>query len=225
MPRSARIVVPNYPYHITQRGNYRQKIFEDQEDRSIYLTWMNEYSKRYDLTLLAYCLMDNHVHFIVIPGEERSLSKVFSIVHMRYSQYYNKKRGTAGHLWQGRFYSCLLDEMHLMAAMRYVEKNPVRARLVKKAWNWKWSSARLHTGRSKEIIGLGDIKEIVDLGVEGWEEYLEGDEIKEELEKIRKNTMLGRPMGSSRFIEELEKKVGSIIRRLPRGRPRKKIKY
>ncbi|MGB7293925.1 MAG: hypothetical protein WBD99_17285 [Thermodesulfobacteriota bacterium] len=112
-----------------------------------------------------------------------------------------------------------------MVAMRYVEKNPVRARLVKKAWNWKWSSAALHTGRSKEIIGLGDIKEIVDLGVEGWEEYLEGDEIREELEKIRKNTMLGRPMGRSRFIEELEKKVGSIIRRLPRGRPRKRIKY
>jgi len=143
---------------------------------------------------------------------------------MRYSQYFNKKKGTAGHLWQGRFYSCLLDEMHLMAAMRYVEKNPVRARLVKKAWNWKWSSAAFHTGRSKEIVGLGDIEEIVDLRVEGWEEYLEGDEIKEELEKIRKNTMLGRPMGSSRFIDELEKKVGSVIRTLPRGRPRKKIK-
>jgi putative transposase len=224
MPRTARIVVPNYPYHITQRGNYRQKIFDDQEDRSMYLTWINEYSRKYDLTPLAYCLMDNHVHFVVIPGEEHSLSKVFSIVHMRYSQYYNKKKGTAGHLWQGRFYSCLLDEMHLMAAMRYVEKNPVRARLVKKAWNWKWSSAGFHTGRSKEIIGLGDIKEVVDLGVEGWEEYLEGDEIREEVEKIRKNTMLGRPMGSSRFIEELERKVGSVIRTLSSGRPRKRIK-
>src|SRR3990170_4888939 len=224
MPRTARIVVPNYPYHITKRGNYRQKIFDDQEDRSIYLNWINEYSKKYDLTLLAYCLMDNHVHFVAIPGEDNSLSKVFSIVHMRYSQYYNKKKGTTGHLWQGRFYSCLLDEMHLMAAMRYVEKNPVRARLVRKAWNWKWSSAGFHTGRSKGIIGLGDIKEVVDLGVEGWEEYLEGEEVKEELEKIRKDTMLGRPMGSSRFIDELEKKVGSVIRTLPRGRPRKKIK-
>ncbi len=224
MARSARIVVPNYPFHITQRGNYRQKIFDDQEDRSTYLKWINEYSKKYDLTPLAYCLMDNHVHFVAIPGEENSLSKVFSVVHMRYSQYYNKKKATGGHLWQGRFYSCLLDEIHLMAAMRYVEKNPVRARLVKKAWDWKWSSAGFHTGRSTEILGLGDIEEIVGLGVEGWEEYLEGDEIKKELEKIRKNTMLGRPIGSSRFMAELEKKVGSIIRTLPRGRPRKKTK-
>ena len=224
MARTARIVVPNYPYHVTQRGNYRQKIFDDQEDRSIYLNWISEYSKKYDLTLLAYCLMDNHVHFVVIPGGEHSLSKVFSIVHMRYSQYYNKKRVTAGHLWQGRFYSCLLDEMHLMAAMRYVEKNPVRARLVRKAWNWEWCSAGFHTGRSKDIIGLGDIREILDLGIEGWKEYLEADEIREEVEKIRRNTMLGRPMGSSRFMEELEKKVGSVIKTLPRGRPRKRIR-
>jgi putative transposase len=100
-----------------------------------------------------------------------------------------------------------------MAAMRYVEKNPVRASLVKKAWDWKWSSAGFHTGRSEDIKGLGDIEEIVDLGVDGWEEYLEDDEIREELEKRRKNTMLGRPIGSSRFMAELEKerKRGQIF--------------
>jgi len=118
MPRTTRVVVPNYPYHITQRGNYRQKIFENEENRFKYLNWINEYSKKYNLTLLAYRL-----------GEEHSLAKVFSIVHLRYSQYFNKKSGSTGHLWQGRYYSCLLDELHLMAAMRYVEKNPVRERL------------------------------------------------------------------------------------------------
>lgn len=95
---------------------------------------------------------------MVIPEEDYSISKVFSVGHMRYSRYYNKKKATAGHVWQGRFYSCLLDEMHLMAAMRHVKKNPVRARLVRKAWNWEWSSAALHTGRSKEIIGIGILR-------------------------------------------------------------------
>ncbi len=222
MPRTARIVVPNYPYHITQRGNYRHKIFENEENRFKYLNWINEYSKKYNLTLLAYCLMNNHVHFVVIPTEEHSLAKVFSIVHMRYSQHFNKKSGSTGHLWQGRFYSCLLDELYVMAAMRYVEKNPVRARLVRKAWEWRWSSAAGHTGRSRETIELGDINDIVDLGENGWEQYLESDEIEEEIEKIRKNTMLGRPLGTPRFIEEVEKKLGRVIRVLPRGRPRKK---
>ena len=92
MPRTARIVVPDLPYHITQRGNYRQDVFEDDEDRLGYLSWIDEYSKKYKLSIVAYCLMDNHVHFIAIPREEDSLAKVFSISHMRYSQYFNKKK-------------------------------------------------------------------------------------------------------------------------------------
>ena len=123
MPRTARLVVPNYIYHITQRGNYRQNIFQDDEDRLRYLSWIDEHSKKYNLSLFAYCLMDNHVHFIAIPRKEESLAKVFSIIQMRYSHYVNRKKISC-HLWQGHFYSCVLDELHLMIALRYVEKNP-----------------------------------------------------------------------------------------------------
>ncbi|MDA2918636.1 transposase [Desulfobacterota bacterium AH_259_B03_O07] len=224
MPRTARIVVPNYPYHITQRGNYQQNIFVDEADRLKYVTWIKEYSKKHNLALLAYCLMDNHVHFIVIPGEEKSLSRVFSIVHMRYSQYFNKKRKLSGHLWKGRFYSCILDEVHLMAALRYVENNPVRARLVKKAWERKWGSAAHHTGRSKDFLDLEDVENMVDMGESGWDEYLESDEIEDELDRIRKHTMLERPLGTPKFFEEIDRKVGRVIKALPRRRPREKKK-
>ena len=222
MARTARIVAPNYPYHITQRGNYRQAVFENKEDRKKYLLWIDEYSQKYNLSLLAYCLMDNHVHFIAIPAQEDSLSKVFSIVHMRYSQYFNKKMGASGHLWQGRFYSCVLDEPHLMAAIRYVERNPVRAGLVNKAWEWQWSSAAFHSGVSNMEINLEDIKGILDIDVTGWEQYLNTEDNEDQINIIRRNTKQGRPIGTSGFIEEIGAKVGRVLKTLPRGRPKKK---
>src|SRR3989338_9323170 len=108
MPRIARIVVPGHAYHITQRGNYRRKIFRNDKDRSKYLSWIGEYSHRFHLSIIAYCLMDNHVHFIVRPRKEESLAKVFSAAHMRYAQYYNRERKASGHLWQGRVFFFLL---------------------------------------------------------------------------------------------------------------------
>jgi putative transposase len=159
MPRIARIVAPGHPYHVTQRGNYRQAIFRNDEDRARYLSWVNEYSRKFHLSVWAYCLMDNHVHFIVQPREEKSLAKVFSVAHMRYAQYFNKERKASGHLWQGRFYSCLLDEPYLMAAMRYVDRNPVRAKMVKSPSQWKWSSAAAHIGGTDERVDVVAIKE------------------------------------------------------------------
>jgi putative transposase len=154
MPRIARVVVPDHPYHVTQRGNGRQPIFLDDADRLCYLSWINDYSLKHHLSLLAYCLMENHVHFIVLPGKEDALAKTFSIAHMRYAQYFNRKRKGSGHLWQGRFFSYVLDETYLMAAMRYVERNPVRAKMVEKPWQWEWSSAAAHVGRSDGKVNL-----------------------------------------------------------------------
>ena len=161
MQRTARLVVPIYIYHITQRGNQRQNIFQDDEDRLRYLSWIPvcrqagmSTARNIIYHWFAYCLMDNYVHFIAIPRKEESLAKVFSITHMRYSQYFNnnKKKNTSGHLWQGRFYSCVLDKPHLLVALRYMEKNPVRAGIVEKAWQWKWSSATAHINRSTGTI-------------------------------------------------------------------------
>ena len=144
MARMARIIVPNIPHHLTQRGNYRQIVFDTNNDRVQYLSWIKEYSERYGLKVWAYCLMDNHVHFIVVPSDTDSLAKTFNQAHMRYSQYHNEKIGKRGHLWQGRFYSCPLDEVHLYASVRYVEMNPVRAGIIEKAEDYAWSSAKSH---------------------------------------------------------------------------------
>jgi putative transposase len=221
MPRTARIVIPDLPYHITQRGNYRQDIFQDNEDRLSYLSWINDYSKKYKLSIFAYCLMDNHVHFIVIPRKEDSLARVFSISHMRYSQYFNKKKKASGHLWQGRFYSCVLDEGYLLAALRYVERNPVRAGIVRKPWRWKWSSAGVHVGQGDGVINLENITTVIDTTAEEWKEYIDLDENEEEVEDIRKHTLLGRPLGTKDFIAKLGKRIGMVLSVLPRGRPKK----
>ena len=129
MPRIARAVAPGYPHHVTQRGNYRQIVFEDEEDFQQYKTWLKDYSGKFGLKIWAYCLMNNHVHFVCVPTKEYSLAKTFNTLHMRYSQYINRKKGAKGHLWQGRFFSCSLDEIHLYAAVRYIENNPVRAKI------------------------------------------------------------------------------------------------
>ena len=149
MPRIARVVIPNIPHHVTQRGNFGQNVFEDDTDRSVYLKWLHEYGQRYGTKFWAYCLMTNHVHYIVVPEYKNSLAMTFNQTHMRYSQYVNRKHNRCGHLWQGRFYSCLLDEDHLYAAMRYVERNPVRAGLKQQSEKYKWSSAASHVFKKK----------------------------------------------------------------------------
>ncbi len=156
MPRISRAVAVGYPHHIAQRGNYQQHVFEDEEDYIQYLQWLKEYSQKYSLKIWAYCLMNNHVHFVCMPMKDDSLARTFNTLHMRYSQYFNKKKKVTGHLWQGRFYSSSLDERHLYAAIRYVENNPVRAKIVEKPHEYKWSSARAHVYRRIDHVLTND---------------------------------------------------------------------
>ncbi len=222
MPRIARVVAVGLPHHITQRGNYRQDVFVDDNDRTQYLSWLNKYSVKFDLSILAFCLMQNHVHLIAIPNREDSLSKVFNAVHMRYSQYFNRKRKIAGHLWQSRFYSCVLDEFHLMAAARYIERNPVRAHIVNKPWHWKWSSAQFHSNNKQPLLKLGNLFKLIDIPRHSWKEFIDSGSEQKAVENIRKHTLAGRPLGTMPFIERLEKKFGRRLRALSRGRPKKK---
>ena len=163
MPRIARVVVKGYPHHITQRGNYKQPIFIDDADRSKYLSLIQSESKQYGLTVLAFCLMDNHVHFIGIPNHEESMGKVFKYANMKYSQYFNKKMGVKGHLFQGRYYSCLMGKTHMIACARYIERNPVRAKITRKPYNYKWSSAQIHCSMNNEDILLKGVKSFLDV--------------------------------------------------------------
>lgn len=220
MPRIARIVAVGLPHHIIQRGNYRQEVFHDDNDRSQYLSWIRDYSLKYRLSILAYCLMPNHVHFIAIPEEEDSLARTFNYAHMRYSQYFNKKIKARGHLWQGRFYSCILDQSHLLIAARYIERNTVRSGLVKKPWEWSWSSAPYHIGKENSILNLGDLFKFTDMPYDSWEQYIDSKEEEMSLEAIRRHTFTGRPIGTIDFVKKLEDKFGRRLLALPRGRPR-----
>ena len=220
MARIARVVAVDYPHHLTQRGNNRQAIFNDDEDRRKYLSFIDNYSRKYKLTILAYCLMPNHVHFIGVPEKLESLAKTFNFAHMRYAQCFNKKTRSCGHLWQGRFYSCILDEGHLLMAARYIECNPIRAAMVKKAWEWKWSSAGYHIGVEKNsIIRMGNLFDYIDFSQREWKEYLQMAENDKVITKLRKYTKTGLPLGTEEFVKKLEAKVGKTLRFVPRGRP------
>ena len=147
MARLARVVVPELPHHVTQRGNRRQQTFFCDDDYRRYLDLMRQWCTQYQVQIWAYCLMPNHVHLILVPPSEDGLARAVGEAHRRYTRHVNFREGWRGHLWQGRFASFVMDEAYLLAATRYVERNPVRARLVDRAADWPWSSAGVHTGR------------------------------------------------------------------------------
>lgn len=222
MPRVARIVAPDLPHHVTQRGNYRQNVFDDDSDRRRYLLWINEYSHKYNLSIIAYCLMSNHVHFIVIPKNEDSVARTFNSAHMRYSQYRNKNMNVTGHLWQGRFFSCILDERRLTAAARYIERNPARARIVKNPCEYIWSSAKNHAGISKnDIIDTSGLFKCIEIAQKEWKDFISREDRPDEVAAIRKYTLTGRPLGGSAFIKKLEKALSMRLQAMPVGRPKK----
>jgi putative transposase len=222
MPRIARLVVPDYPHHVTQRGNYRQDVFRNDADRKQYLEFMASYSKRYRLDILSYCLMDNHVHFIAVPKDEDSLGRTFGVAHTRYSQYLNQRTASSGHLWQGRFYSCVLDERHLVATVRYIERNPVRAKMVNNPIDHAWSSARSHTDASfRDIINTSPLFEYISITQKEWSEFINNDDDPDDMAQIRNHTMTGRPLGGESFISRLENMFEERLHALPVGRPKR----
>ena len=157
MPRTARVVIPGCVHHVTQRGNNRQDVFFVDADRQMFLQYLREAAERFALRVEGYCLMTNHIHLVVTPQREDSLAGALKRVNQLYAQYVNRLHGRSGHLWQNRFFSCPLDREHLWRALVYVERNPVRARLCRKAWQWQWSSAArpLRRGRSLGLAGHG----------------------------------------------------------------------
>jgi len=219
MPRVARITAIGYPHHVTQRGNYRQRVFKSQNDYKQYLSWLKEYSDKNALDIWAYCLMPNHVHFICVPQNSDSLARTFNTLHMRYAQYVNKKQGMCGHLWQGRFYSCILDEKHLFAAVRYVENNPVRAGLVQEPEEYPWSSAKGHVTKGGDIILCND--SYIHNDIKDWLSYLKSDTDSDVVEGIRAKTRIGRPYGEDAFTARIGKKLSIELTARRRGRPKK----
>ncbi len=222
MARFARIVVPGYPHHITQRGNRRMGVFFSNADRTAYLAHMRTACDRYGVEIWAWCLMGNHVHCVAVPKKEDSLARCFSEAHGKYTRRVNKREGWTGHLWQARFCSSVLDEPHMIAAVRYVERNPVRAGIARLPWRYQWSSARWHTGRVRTdplISGDGVLQDLI----EDWERYLLDDDDQEFVDRVRTESFVNRPLGGEPFVRLLERRFGrSLIRKKP-GRPTRRM--
>jgi len=201
MPRIARIVIPEVPHHIIQRGNRRQPVFFTDEDRHFYLSLLLKWSNKERLSIWAYCLMANHLHCVAVPSLPTSLARTFAEVHKRYSQVINKRYGWRGYLWQGRFLSYPMDEFYRYRAIRYVELNPVRAGIVKDATDYPWSSARAHVFGEEDFLLSRN-----PLGMTGaeWAKYLAEGNKEPEAEIFRECIRSERPMGGEDFLKRIK---------------------
>lgn len=216
MCRTRRLVVPGSPHHVTQRGNYRQTVFDNDEDCRTYLDLLKEFSEKEGVRLWAWCLMSNHMHAVAVPTDRDSLARAFGRTNGEYARRVHARSGRRGHLWQARFFSCALDESRLGAAIRYVELNPVRAGLVLDPADHPWSSARVHLGLERNpLLGTGCP---IDFSPEEWRLFLQEGIDEQEAEALRKGTRTGRPMLQREEIRRLEKGTGQVLRPGTRGR-------
>lgn len=220
MARLARFVHPGIPYHVTHRGNRRQAIFTSDSDRLIYRNLLGEYAAKAGLAIWGYCLMPNHVHLLLVPSAATSLAKGIGLAHRRFAQMQNARHGWTGHLFGGRFYSCALDHAHTWACIRYIERNPVRARLVERAEDWPWSSAAAHGGAYQDTL-LDAGRPFPGTLRGGWLEWLTLPPSEQELLAIRGATRTGRPCGSSDWVHQLEQTTSRTLAAKAPGRPRK----
>jgi len=220
MPRFPRPVFAGIPHHVTQRGNRQERVFFRDSDRIAYLKGLRKYAVRYGVRVLAYCLMDNHVHVVVVPASPQALEQVFRPLHTKYAQRVNRFKSWKGHLWQGRFFSSPLDDAYLWAAVRYVERNPVRAGIVAKAEDYPWSSAQAHCGIRSDSVLDGDSRWLSGFDVGDWSAWLAGDDDPAKLDVLRQHADRGLPCGQEDFVTELERQAGQPLRSRPRGRPK-----
>ena len=226
MARLARIVIPGIPYHVTQRGNRRQPIFFSDEDRILYLDLLRQGCAAARVTCLAWCLMDNHVHLILVPETADGLRAALAEAHRRYTRHINAREGWTGYLFQGRFASYPMDDAHLMAAIRYVELNPVAAGMVAHAQDWRWSSARSHvSGRRMSGDPLTNVAAL-GVHVRNWKAMLRhgleasdlGAEGEAAAAAIEARLRTGRPLAAEEWIAQQEAALDRQLAPARRGR-------
>ena len=194
--------------------------FFAEDDYRKYLYLMAEWCNRCEVQIWSYCLMPNHVHLIAVPEWEDGLRRAIGEAHRRYTRYINFQKGWKGHLWQGRFASFPMDERYLTCTARYIELNPVRAKLVKRPEDYKWSSAKAHLQGENDILVKVDPLSAI---VGNWQDLLDTELSEEDRNSIRQHERTGRPMGSEDFLSRLEQMTGRVLKRQKPGP--KKHKY
>lgn len=216
MARIARVVVPGLPHHVTQRGNRRQTTFFNDADYRLYLELLSEWSAAKGIDVWSYCLMPNHIHLIAIPRERESLRRCLTEVHRRYTRHVNFREDWRGHLWQGRFSSFPMDERHLLAAARYIERNPVSAGMVEDPKDYPWSSARAHlSGKDDGIVNTAPLLALVP----DWRAFLNVPVDESVSEALLAHESTGRPLGAESFVSGIETLLDRSLRKQEVGRP------
>lgn len=214
MARLARVVIPGLPHHVTQRGNGGARTFFSDGDYRLYRDLLVEHCRAARVEVWAWCLMPNHVHLILVPHDADGLRRAMSQVHRRYAGIVHARKKRTGHFWQGRFGAVAMDEAHLSAALRYVALNPVRARLVERARDWRWASTRAQlSGKDDGLTRTApvrarfpDFAELLALGPD-----------EDAFAKLRMAESIGRPLGEPKFVQRLERATGRTLRPRKRG--------
>ena len=214
MARLARVMLPGYPHHIVQRGNRRQDVFFCDDDYVSYLSLLKQWCDVEGIEIWAYCLMTNHVHLILKPGQDSNLSKAIAETHRRYTRMINIRENWRGYLWQGRFSSYPMDQDYLLKAAAYVELNPVKAKMVKSAWDYRWSSAHAHI-KGKDRQGIIETQRLLEICGE-WKTYLK--QSLPELDKTFESHLnTGRPLGNDLFVQKAEQLLGRELKKKKPG--------
>lgn len=223
MARRARVTFPGIPHHVRQRGNRRLNVFRDDEDRLLFIDLLAAYKKAFGFSIWAYTLMTNHVHLITVPEGKESFSAAMRDLFSDYALAFNKRYDYVGHLWEQRFRSSALGPDHLWNAVRYVERNPVRAGMVVRAEDYRWSSAAYHCGlRATDPLVSPDSPLIG--AIDDWSAWLRIPNTEAEMDLLRRNTRTGRPSGSKEFVQMLEHSLGRPIAPRKPGRKGKGVK-
>jgi len=214
MTRLARVVVPDHPHHVTQRGNGRARTFFDDSDYALYRDLLATNCRAAGVEVWAWCLMPNHVHLILVPSDPDGLRRALARVHRAYAGAIQARRKRTGHFWQGRFGAVVMDEDPLAAAIRYVSLNPVRARMVERAQDWPWASTRAHLrGRDDGLTALAPIKD----RFPRFADLLATEPEADLFDRLRAAESIGRPLGNERFLARLERRTGRALKPAKRG--------
>ena len=208
MVRMARVVVPDYPHHVIQRGNRQLETFFCEDDYRYYIDLLSKFSRQSETEIWAYCLMPNHIHLVMVPSDEDGLRASLGETHRRYTRHINSREGWRGHLWQERFHSFIMDEDHLLSTVRYVEMSPVAAGLCVHPEDWKWSSARAHLkGEDDKLVRVKPMLDRIDK----WKTYLSDVDKSSDENLIMRHSRTGRPLGSADFVRKLEVITGEDL--------------
>jgi|SRR5579864_4689219 len=218
MPRTARASKGGYYYHVINRGNARSKVFRKTEDYQEFADLLEQDFERLPVPVLAYCLMPDHFHLVLSPTHNGDLSRFMQWLLTAHVRRYHSKHQSSGHVWQGRFKAFpIQDDEHLASVLHYVEGNPLRARLVKKAQDWEWSSLRCWFEHKRpeflqsKPVSRGAI----------WVRRVNRPIPVQELAQLRQSVNRGSPYGTEAWARKTARTLGLESSMRPRGRPRK----